>query len=115
MDFIEEYNEMSAIPIKIAVTYKFFELFRVSLKDSDRGIHWSTCAVDTKQSDEVLEAFKAYIKTQRSQLKKCDVGNTNCGKMLWFFYQKLLEFNVFDADIRREILKFMEVCEYIIL
>ncbi len=118
MDFIAEYNEMATIPHKIAITYKFFELFRVCLKDSEddkRGFYWSTGAVDTKLSDDALIGFKAYIKAQKSQLKKCDVAATNCGKMLWFFYHKLLETDAFDPVIRRDILAYMDICEYIII
>jgi hypothetical protein len=62
----------------------------------------------------MLVAFKALLKFNRSQLKKMDTS-LNCGKMLWFFYQKLIDVGAFNAEIRRDILVYMEVCEYIIL
>jgi len=117
MDFVAEYAEMCTIPSKIAVTYKFFELFKVYLKDSEegpKGLHWSY-ASDTNLSDETLVAFKALLKFQRSQLKKLDTPSVNCGKMLWFFYQKLLDVGAFNAEVRRDILAHMDLCEYIIM
>jgi hypothetical protein len=116
MDFLAEYDEMNKIPSKIAVTYSFFDLFKVQLKDSPeraRGIHWPG-ATDSRLTDNVLQAFKAYIKAKKAELKLCDT-KSNCGKMLWFFYQKLLEFDVFTVETRRDILSYMDICEYIIL
>jgi hypothetical protein len=118
MDFLAEYDEMNCIPSKIAVTYKFFELFRVCLKDTDdekRGFYWSVNAVDTELSDEILVAFKTFLKAKRSELKKCKVSDVNCGKMLWFFYHKLLEVGAFNDIIRRDIMAYMDICEYIIM
>ena len=116
MDFVAEYDDMCKIPSKIAVTYSFFELFKVQLKDTPeqpRGLSWPG-ATDSKLSDEVLQAFKWYLKAKKAELKRCDTGS-NCGKMLWFFYQKLLEHNAFDVETRRDIMCYMEICEYIIL
>jgi hypothetical protein len=118
VDFLAEYNEMNVIPSKIAITYAFFDLFKVVMKtteESGRGFYWCSSAVDARISDEVLVAFKAYIKAQKQQLKKCDVKGTNCGKMLWFFYHKLLEHNVFTVEVRRDILAYMDMCECAIM
>ena len=116
MDFIAEYHEMNKIPSKIAVTYSFFDLFKVQTKSSDdlaKGFYW--CGqVDTKLPDDVLGAFKHYIKTMKSELKQCNT-KSNCGKMLWFFYQKLLEHGAFNSEIRRDIMSYMDICEYIII
>ena len=108
---------MCAIPSKIAVAYKFFDLFKVVLKDSEtdkRGLHWSSCAIDTKLSDEVLIAFRAYLKAKKAELKKCD-ASSQCEKMLWFFYHKIFEVGAFDVEGRRDILQFINLCEYIML
>lgn len=120
MDFLAEYDEMAAIESKIAVTYKFFHLFTVCMKDTDdnkRGFYFSKCAVDTKLSDEVLLAFRDYLKVKKALLKKSatDPKLPNCGKMLWFFYQKILEVGAFTPEIRNEIRGYMDLCEYIIL
>jgi hypothetical protein len=118
MDFLEEYDEMSTIPSKIAVTYKFFQLFTVALEDTPttkRGMHFSTIATDSNLSDEILQAFGAYLKAKKRQLKRYDEAGVNCGKILWFFYQKLLEVGAFNASVRAEIREYMDLCEYIIL
>lgn len=115
MDFVEEYAEMEKVPSKIAVTYSVFDLFRVQLKDSDtmkRGLYWPG-AVDTKLSDEALVALKSFLKAKKSELKTCDT-KINCGKLMWFFYQKLLELDAFDVQTRRDILGYMDMCEYIL-
>jgi len=118
LDFVEEYNEMNVVPSKIAITYAFFDLFKVVMKtteESKRGLYWCSSAVDTKLPDDILGAFKGYIKAQRQQLKKCDVKGTNCGKILWFFYHKLLEYDVFTMEQRRDILAYMDMCECAIM
>ena len=117
MDFLAEYDEMAAIESKIAVTYKFFDLFTVCMDDNKKGFYFSKCAVDTKLSDEVLLAFRAYLKVKKGLLKKCatDPKLLNCGKLLWFFYQKILEVGAFTPEIRNEIRGYMDLCEYIIL
>jgi len=115
MDLLEEYAEMDKIPSKIAVTYSVFDLFRVQLKDSEsgkRGLYWST-TLDSKLSDEVLIALKSFLKAKKSELKTCDT-KINCSKLLWFFYQKLLELDAFTIETRRDILAYMDMCEYII-
>ena len=115
MDFLEEYNEMQTIPQNTAVSYKFLSLFKVVLKDTEeekRGLHWSSYSVDSKLSDEVLLAFKNYLKAKKSELRKGE--KPAYGKILWFFYQKLLDVGAFDAETRRDILQYMELCAYII-
>ena len=116
MDFLAEYEEMKTLKQNTAVTYKFLNLFRVVLKDSEtekKGLHWSSIAIDDKLSDEVLQAFKAYLKDKKSELRKGE-ASAKCGTMLWFFYQKLLEVGAFTSEIRRDILNYMELCAYII-
>ena len=116
MDFLAEYDEMNAIPPRIAATYLFFDLFRVVLKDSDndkRGLHWSSISVDSKLSDDALLAFKAYLKAKKSELKKPDT-KINCGKSLWFFFQKILELGAFDTETRRDISRYIDLVGYMI-
>jgi hypothetical protein len=116
MDFLAEYDDMGAIPQNIAVSYKFLNLFKVVMNDSEtekRGLHWSTYTIDSHLSDEVLLAFKTYLKAKKSELRK-ENPKTNCGKILWFFYQKLLDVGAFDIETRKDILGYMELCAYII-
>lgn len=116
MEFLQEYDEMSTIPQNTAVAYKFLNLFKVVLKDTEEekhGLHWSTIAIDNKLDNETLIEFKNFLKAKKSELRKAD-PSSKPGKMLWFFYQKLLEFGAFDVETRREILNYMELCAYII-
>ena len=116
MDFLAEYDEKETIPQKTAVAYKFLSLFKVILADSDkekRGLYWSSMSLDPNLSDEVLYAIKAYLKVKKNELRKAD-PKSKPGKMLWFFYQKLLEVGAFDSYTRRDILAYMELCAYII-
>ena len=110
-----EYDEMRMIEPKIAVAYKFLSLFKVVMTDGEdqKGLHWSSYAVDTHLSDEVLLAFRAYLKAKRSELKR--EATVHYGKILWFFYQKLLEVGAFDLAIRAEIRSYLDLCEYIVL
>jgi len=115
MDFLEEYDEMKTIPQNTAVSYKFLSLFKVVLKDSEdekRGLHWSSYSVDSNLSDDVLLAFKNYLKAKKSEVRKD--SKAPCGKILWFFYQKLLDVGAFDSETRRDILHYLELCAYII-
>ena len=116
MDFLAEYDEMLTIPSKSAVAYKFMSLFRVVMKEGGaepKGLYWSTDCVDTKLSDEVLGAIRAYLKVKRQDVLKG--GEKEYAKILWFFYQKLLEVGAFDITIRGEIRAYLDLCQYIIL
>ena len=113
MDFLVEYDEMSTISPKSAVSYKFLSLFKVVMKDGEKGLYWSTDQVDTKLSDEALVAIKDYLKAKKADLRK---GlEKDYAKVLWFFYQKLLELGAFDITIRAEIRSYLDLCQYILL
>jgi len=116
MDFLEEYDEMRHIDPKVVVAYKFLGLFKVvmSNENGEKGLHWSTYAVDKKLSDDVLLAFKNYLKAKRADLKRADTS-IHYGKMVWFLYQKILEMGAFDIPVRNEIRSYLDLCEYIIL
>jgi hypothetical protein len=58
-------------------------------------------------------SYKAKIKFNQKTWLKSD-PKAKPGKMLWFFYQKLLEVDAFDSTVRRDILAYMELCAYII-
>jgi hypothetical protein len=70
MDFLAEYDEMSTISPKSAVSYKFLSLFKVAMKDGERGLYWSTDQVDKKMSDEALVAIKEYLKAKKQILER---------------------------------------------
>lgn len=114
MDFLAEFQEMDEIPNKVVVAYKFLNLFKVHIEGEKRGLYWSVGHVDTKLSDEELLCFKNYLKAMKSQLKKED-KTLKHSKIIWFFYQKLLEVGAFDIVVRNEIRGFLDLCEYILL
>ena len=123
MDMNAEYDALSEVHPKIAVAFMFFDLFKVSLKDAElkRGLHWSSCAVDDKLSDEQLLSIRGFLKARKAELRTniANKGQNDMvgkyGKMLWFFYHKILELNIFSVEIRREIRSYLDICEYILL
>ena len=115
MDFLAEYDEMLTFQPKIAVSYKFLNLFRVVLKDGEekRGLYWSTDAVDSKLSDEALIAVRAFLKAKKAELLKG--VDKDYARILWFLYQKLMELGAFDITVRTEIRAYLDLCQYILL
>lgn len=115
MDFLAEYDEMHTILPKVAVSYKFLNLFRVVIKDGSekRGLYWTTDIIDSKLSDEALIAIKTFLKAKKAALIKG--VEKDHAKILWFFYQKLLELGAFDITIRGEIRAYLDLCQYILL
>ena len=112
MDFLAEYDEVGSLPTKAAVAYMFLDLFKVQTREG-RGLHYSNIAVASNLSEEDLQGFKTYLKAKKAELR---TGETkNCGKILWFFYHKLLELDAFDFETRRDIISYMDICQYIIL
>jgi hypothetical protein len=113
MDFLAEYDEMTTLPPKSAVSYKFLSLFRVVMAGDEKGLYWSTDAHDAKLSDEALNSIKAYLKAKKADLRKGI--DKDYARILWFFYQKLLEIGAFDRTIRAEIRSYLDLCQYILL
>lgn len=105
-------------------TYKFFDLFRVNLGHGDgengekliKGLHWSKDASEEELSDEQLRELKAYLKQQKSWLRKEQkaVKNTECRRRMWFFLQKLLEFGAFTRGERREMILWMDNMNFLL-
>jgi hypothetical protein len=112
VDFLAEYEEFSNIQSHIAVVYKFFDMFKVD--DKEGRMYWLKDYTDSNLSKEVLCAFKGYLRSKKSALRRGELKKGECSKMMLFWYMKILEHNVFDAEVRREIMKFMEVCELVI-
>lgn len=118
MDFQVEYNEfLNGLGDHGAAFYKFFELFKINLGDSpeegmSRGLHYGKQASDSSISDENLKALKAYLKAQKSWLRKQEknADKTECRRRIWFWVQKLIELGAFDRPTRRDITYWMDVC-----
>lgn len=114
MDLIAEYEEMHSIPIHVAVTFKFFSLFKVSkAEDGSTFLHWGESA-KTPLTPESYGPIKEFLKAQRSLLREGSVMRVDCAKRMWFWFQKILELSLFDLAVRAEILKWNEICELIV-
>ncbi len=112
MDFLGEYEELKVLKNHTLVSWQFFELFKVEEDDDGKYLVY----MDTKSrclSDDEYGAFKAFLKAQRSALRKEALPVGECSKRIWFWYSKLLELNMFTLEIRSEILKWMEVGQLI--
>jgi hypothetical protein len=116
-DFFEGLGEAGTF------TYKFFDLFRVNLGNGEvngeklvKGIHWGKQASDDELTDDQLKELKAYLKTQKSWIRK-EMGNikhTECRKRMWFFVQKLIEYGAFCRADRRDIITWMDNFHFLI-
>lgn len=113
MNFVEEAAEASNLPVHVAATYKFFELFKLFLGDSEednqtRGLHWCD-ATDARLSDDALRALKSLLKSNRQALRKGSPSPADCRSRAWFWMQKLFELKAFDRYVRREILHWFDI------
>jgi len=120
MDFNEEYDAMDEVPLRLAVAYKCLDLFKINIEDGEkRGIYFGKCFFDGKPPLEILEAFRKFLKEQKSRLRKASgdkaIKISDYAKIMWFLYQKIVEHGLFNDSQRRDILAFMDICEYVVL
>ncbi len=114
MDFLDEYSDFRAIPRNTAITYKFFDLFKVSKGENGYyTISWgkvAKCDVNVNEGD----AIKAFLKATKAGLREGEYDASECSRRMWFFYNKLIEIGAFKTEERMEILKWMDVCQWVI-
>lgn len=98
-----------------AAFWKFFDMFRVNLGDSEadgtmKGIYYGKDASWRFATDDQLKQLKNYWKEQRRWIKKEGKGAaaSECRRRMWFWAGKMKEWNVFDLRIRRDILYWMD-------
>jgi TorA maturation chaperone TorD len=111
MDFLAEFSELKTLPNHIAATYSFFKLFSVD-KDT-QTLCWNSTT--TPLEDEPLQEFRAFLKSIKRQLQEKQLKPSDCCRAMFFFYSKLLQYECFEQPTRQEILKWMEVCELIVV
>ena len=113
MDLLAEYEEFKKIPVHIAVTYKFFSHFKI---DDDEHIwfggHRSLIAI---QQEGVADALKKFLKANRKEVKEGGLNKFECSKRIWFWYAKLLDFGLFSIEERQDILRWMDICETVLI
>ncbi len=101
--------------------YKCLELFKVVTKDTPeqkRGIYFGKTIHDGSVQVDFLEAMKKFIKEKKAALRNCaekPVSNNECVKMIWFLYHKLVEHGIFTDVERRDIVSYLDICEYVVL
>ena len=123
MDFNEEFDAMDEVPLRLAVAYKCLDLFKINIEEGEkRGIYFGKCFFDGKPPIETLEAIRKFLKEQKSRLRKATeeaalrpVSISQYAKIMWFLYQKIVEHGLFNDSQRRDILAFMDICEYVVL
>lgn len=111
IDLLAEYEEVKKLPVPTAVTYKFFSGFKV---EGD-SLVWS--GFRTPLSEEVRKPVKAFLKEQRRATEEDGLKQGECSRRMWFWYQKILDLGLFSGaayQARAEILRWVEVCEYIL-
>ena len=111
MDFLAEFSELKVLPNHIAATYTFFRSFSVDRETM--SLCWNTTT--TIVEEEPLQEFRAFLKMVKRQLQEKQLKPTDCCRAMFFFYSKLLQHECFEQPTRQEILKWMEVCELIVV
>jgi hypothetical protein len=111
IDLLAEYEEVKKLPVPTAVGYKFFSGFKV---EGD-SLVWS--GFRTPLSEEVRKPVKAFLKEQRRAIQEDCLKQAECSRRIWFWYQKILDLGLFSGaayQARAEILRWVEVCEFIL-
>ncbi len=112
MDLLAEYEEVKQIPVPTVVGYKFFSNFKVA----DDCLLWS--GFSTHLEEDVREPVKAFLKEQRRQIRGGTLSGSEISRRMWFWFQKILDLGLFTGNGdqgRDQILRWMEVCELILV
>jgi len=110
----EEYDLMfESLGDAGAAFFKFFDLFKVNLGDAEgisKGVHYGKDCSCIKATDDQLKQLKNYLKAQKSWIKihEKKASPTECRRRMWFWVQKLKEWNLFDMRTRRDIMYWMD-------
>ena len=114
---LEEYDAIfEELGTAGAAFYKFFDMFRVELEGNDstvKGVHFGKIGVWTFGTDEQLKELKSYWKEQRKWIKKEGkaASSVECRRRIWFWVSRVLEWNMFHLNIRKEIYWWFDTCE----
>jgi hypothetical protein len=114
MDLLAEYEEVKKIPVITAVGYKFFSNFKFSA--DGESLLWS--GFSTYLEEDMREPIKAYLKEQRRQVRDGKLSAGEVSRRMWFWFQKILDLGLFTGNAahgRDQILRWMEVCELILV
>ena len=111
MDLIEEYEDFKQIPVHIAVSYKFFSHFKV---DDENRIWFSGNSFKIEQEG-VADAIKKFLKASRKEIKEGIVSKGECSRRIWFWYAKIIDFGLFTPEVRQDILRWMDICETVLM
>jgi hypothetical protein len=114
---VEEYTVMfEDLSETSAAFWKFFDMFRIQTEtegSSIKGVSFGKIGLWTAGTDDQLKELKAYWKEQRKWVKKesKSAKANECRRRMWFFMTRVLEWNMFNVYIRREIYWWFDTCE----
>ncbi len=111
LDLLAEYQEVKKIPTPTAIGYKFFSNFKVE------GEHLFWSGFSTFLKDDVREPVKQFLKEQRKQIRDGTLPGSEVARRMWFWFQKILDLGLFVGNAsegRAQILKWIEVCQFIL-
>lgn len=113
-------EEYSAIFEELSETgaafWKFFDMFRIQTENEGsnvKGVSFGKIGLWTAATDEQLKELKTYWKEQKKWIRKEGKGASaaECRRRMWFFMTRVLEWNMFNVYIRREIYWWFDTCE----
>lgn len=117
LSMLEEYDAMFEELGDIgAAFWKFFDMFRIQT-DTDganiKGVTFGKVGKWSAATDEQLKELKTYWKEQRKWIKKEGRGaqSNECMRRMWFFVSRVMEWDMFHVNIRKEIYWYFDTCE----
>jgi len=99
-----------------AAFWKFFGMFKIQTEVEDsnvKGVSFGKVGIWTAGTDDQLKELKTYWKDQRKWIKKegLHANMAECRRRMWFFVSRILEWDMFHVNIRREIYWWFDTCE----
>jgi hypothetical protein len=117
LPILEEYDAMfEELGDHGAAFYKFFDMFRIHMENEGtviKGVSFGKVGVWTAGTDEQLRELKTYWKEQRKWIKKegKNAKAIECRRRMWFFVSRVMEWDMFHVNIRKEIYWWFDTCE----
>lgn len=110
MDLFLEYEEFKKLPLHTGIAYKYFSQFNI---DDTNHIWFAGNSHHIKDND-LADAFKKFLKTTRKEIRNGMLKN-ECARRMWFWYAKLLDYGIFTVEVRHDIVRWMDICETVLL
>lgn len=117
LSILEEYDAMfEELGDHGAAFFKFFDMFRIHTEPEGsivKGVTFGKIGLWTAGTDEQLKELKTYWKEQRKWIKKegKNAQKHECRRRMWFFVSRVMEWDMFHVNIRKEIYWWFDTCE----